>query len=156
VQKPPTTAPSIFCRAFVPNANETISASDTDALQSPRLCRRRPRRSAVCPRPAVAGLRRDRCELTQKNGKQNYRTLSFLSCVWWAEKIYLPTKHTKRRENFKDEDRLVRVPSTRSGVCRGERLYNIGGFVEAGKREMRDTGTRVPCCNVRCPKRIGS
>ncbi len=32
--------------------------------------------------------------------------LSFLSCVSWAERIYLPTKHTKRGENFKDEDRL--------------------------------------------------
>jgi len=27
------------------------------------------------------------------------------------KKFYLPTKHTKRRENFKDEDRLVHVPS---------------------------------------------
>ena len=26
--------------------------------------------------------------------RENYRTLSFLSCAW-AEKIYLPTKHTK-------------------------------------------------------------
>jgi hypothetical protein len=63
---------------------------------------------------------RGRRELTQKNGKQNYRTLSFLS---WAEKIHLPTKHTKRRENFKEEDRLVHVPSTRSGVWH-KRLYN--------------------------------
>jgi hypothetical protein len=30
--------------------------------------------------------------------------------------IYLPTKHTKGRENLKDEDPLVRVPSVRGGT----------------------------------------
>jgi len=31
-------------------------------------------------------------------------------------KIYLPTKHTKRPENFKDEDRLGRVPSAEESI----------------------------------------
>ena len=31
-------------------------------------------------------------------------------------KIYLPTKHSKRRENFKDEDPLVRVPSAGESI----------------------------------------
>jgi len=47
--------------------------------------------------------------------------LSFLSRVSCAEKISLPTKHAKRRENFKGEGRLVRVPSTRLGVRSGGR-----------------------------------
>jgi hypothetical protein len=52
----------------------------------------------------------------KKIGTKNYRTLSFLSCVSWAEKIYLPTKVTKRRENFKGEDRLVHVPSAEESI----------------------------------------
>jgi len=31
--------------------------------------------------------------------KQKLSNHSFLSCASWAEEIYLPTKHTKRREN---------------------------------------------------------
>ena len=81
----------------------------------------------IQPASAMDGLRRGErltpniqcqtCEFgTRELTKKEWETkisepFRFFRVFRGQKKFYLPTKHTKRRENFKDEDRLVHVPS---------------------------------------------
>ena len=56
------------------------------------------------------------------------------------KKFYLPTKHTKRRENFKDEDRLVRLPSAEESIL----LFLLVSFrVFRGHKKKDSSGTHA-------------